>query len=112
RGVPRYAAAAVLTVAIDATPLVGDRTGIGVAVTGMVRELSTRPDVQLVAYGLTARGWSRLRAALPSGVRPPRGPMPAAALLGAWARAEFPAVEWWSGQVDLVHGTNFVVPPA
>jgi glycosyltransferase involved in cell wall biosynthesis len=23
-----------------------------------------------------------------------------------------PAIEWWTGPVDVVHGTNFVVPPA
>jgi glycosyltransferase involved in cell wall biosynthesis len=92
--------------------LVGDRTGIGVAVTGMVRELATRPEVTLVGYGLTATGWTQVRAALPASVRPSRGPMPAGALLGMWERADFPPVEWWSGHADVVHGTNFVVPPA
>ena len=102
----------MLTVAIDATPLLGERTGIGVAVSGMVRELATRPDVALVGYGLTARGWAQMGAALPIGVRPSRGPMPAAALLRLWERLDHPPVEWWSGRVDVVHGTNFVVPPS
>jgi glycosyltransferase involved in cell wall biosynthesis len=29
-----------------------------------------------------------------------------------WARAELPPVEWLVGPVDVVHGTNYVVPPA
>jgi glycosyltransferase involved in cell wall biosynthesis len=102
----------VLTVAVDATPLLGDRTGIGVAVTGMVRELATRDDLSLVGYGLTTRGWARLRHALPSGVRLSRAPMPASPLLRAWSRVDLPVAEWWTGRVDVVHGTNFVVPPA
>ncbi len=102
----------MLTVAVDATPLLGDRTGIGVAVTGMVRQLAIRDDLSLVGYGLTTRGWTRLRHALPAGVRPARAPMPAAPLLRTWARTGIPVVEWWTGRVDVVHGTNFVVPPA
>lgn len=102
----------MLTVALDATPLVGDRTGIGVAVSGMVRSLASLGELDLVGYGLTAAGWRRVRAALPAGVRPSRGPMPAGVLLSAWSRFSFPAIEIWTGPVDVVHGTNFVVPPA
>jgi glycosyltransferase involved in cell wall biosynthesis len=102
----------VLKVAVDVTPLVGDRTGIGVAVTGLVGELATRPDLSLVGYGLTTRGWIRLRHQLPPGVRLARAPMPASPFLWSWARADLPPVEWWTGRVDVVHGTNFVAPPA
>jgi glycosyltransferase involved in cell wall biosynthesis len=38
--------------------------------------------------------------------------MPASPLLRTWARTDIPVVEWWTGPVDIVHGTNFVVPPA
>lgn len=102
----------MLSVAIDATPLVGDRTGIGVAVSGLVTELAARQDAEIVGYGLTARGWRAVRAALPPPVRPARFPMPASPLLAAWARREWPPVEPWTGRVDVVHGTNFVVPPS
>ena len=103
---------AVLTVAVDATPLVGDRTGIGKAVTGLVTELAGRPDLSLVGYGLTTRGWRRLRRALPDSVRPARAPMPAGALLALWSRVDAAPIEWWTGRVDVVHGTNYAVPPA
>ena len=53
------------------------------------------------------------RARLPAGVRPGRRiPIPAGALLRTWARLDHPAVEWWTGPVEVVHGTNFVVPPS
>jgi glycosyltransferase involved in cell wall biosynthesis len=38
--------------------------------------------------------------------------MPAAALLRLWQHADVPAVESFTGEVDVVHGTNYVVPPA
>jgi glycosyltransferase involved in cell wall biosynthesis len=107
-----YHLAAVLTVAIDATPLLGAPTGIGVAVRGLVAELARRPDLDLVGYGFTATGWARLRSSLPARVRPSRAPMPAAALLRTWARIDQPAGDWWMGPVDVMHGTNFVVPPS
>jgi glycosyltransferase involved in cell wall biosynthesis len=103
----------VLTVAIDATPLLGAPTGVGVAVRGLVAELARRPDlVDLIGYGFTGTGWARLRSKLPAGVRSSRAPMPAAALLRAWARIDRPAGDWWMGSVDVIHGTNFVVPPS
>jgi glycosyltransferase involved in cell wall biosynthesis len=102
----------VLTLALDATPLLGDRTGIGVAVSGLVAGLAGSTVLSIVGYGLTTRGWRKLGAALPPGLRSARGPMPAGLLLAAWSKWEFPPVELWSGAVDVVHGTNFVVPPA
>jgi glycosyltransferase involved in cell wall biosynthesis len=38
--------------------------------------------------------------------------MPASALLRGWSRIDHPPVEWWTGPVHVVHGTNFVVPPS
>ncbi len=102
----------MLTVAIDATPLLGARTGIGVAVSGLIAELGGRHDLDLVGYGFTTRGWKQLDAHLPAGVRSSRGPMPAAALLRVWAHADTPTVDWWTGRINVVHGTNFVVPPS
>jgi len=38
--------------------------------------------------------------------------MPARPLHAAWAHGRAPAIEHFVGHVDVVHGTNFVVPPA
>jgi glycosyltransferase involved in cell wall biosynthesis len=38
--------------------------------------------------------------------------MAARPLRTAWMRGDRPAIEGWTGPVDVVHGPNFVVPPA
>jgi glycosyltransferase involved in cell wall biosynthesis len=38
--------------------------------------------------------------------------MPARPVQWVWRRFDQPGIEWWAGPVDVVHGTNFVVPPA
>jgi glycosyltransferase involved in cell wall biosynthesis len=37
--------------------------------------------------------------------------MAARPLRRLWLRFDHPAIEWWTGPVDVVHGPNFVVPP-
>jgi glycosyltransferase involved in cell wall biosynthesis len=37
--------------------------------------------------------------------------MPPQPLRAFWLRWDGPPAEWWTGDVDIVHGTNFVVPP-
>ena len=102
----------VLRVAFDATPLVGQATGIGVFVRGAVSELAGRDDLALRAYAMTWRGRGDLAERLPAVVGRVRLPMVAAPLLRAWAHVDEPVIEWWTGPLDVVHGTNFVVPPA
>jgi glycosyltransferase involved in cell wall biosynthesis len=38
--------------------------------------------------------------------------MAAQPLRQLWRRTDWPPIDWWTGAVDLVHGPNFVVPPA
>jgi glycosyltransferase involved in cell wall biosynthesis len=99
-------------IAVDATPLIGPGTGVATFTRGAITSLAARPDVDLVAYGLTFRGRRALGTVVPAGVSVVGRPMPAAALLRSWRRIEAPPVEWWTGAVDVVHGTNFVVPPS
>jgi glycosyltransferase involved in cell wall biosynthesis len=101
-----------ITVAVDAAPLLGTRTGMGVVVAGLLAALEGRADIDVRGFGLTATGWRALRDQLPAHVGAGRAPMPAGALLRLWAAVPQPPVEWWTGPVDVVHGTNFVVPPA
>lgn len=104
-----------VSVAVDATPLLGVRTGIGVFVHELVRALAglrePDPGLDLRAYAVTWRGRRGLTAAVPAGVGAGRLPMPARPLRELWKRTDFPPLEWWTGAVDVVHGTNFVVPP-
>jgi glycosyltransferase involved in cell wall biosynthesis len=97
-------------IAVDATPLLGAPTGVGALVRGAVGALAGR--VRLSAYALSWRGRRGLAARVPAGVGVVRRPMAAGPLLASWERVDWPSAEWWTGPVDVVHGTNFVVPPA
>ena len=99
-----------MRVALDATPLIGPRTGVGHYVAGLLDGLLTLdqpPQVTLTAF--TFRGREELQA--PAGARIAARPAPARLLQAAWLRSGFPPVELLSGRADVFHGTNFVLPP-
>ncbi|MDQ1402016.1 MAG: hypothetical protein QOG03_332 [Actinomycetota bacterium] len=101
-----------MRIAFDVTPLLGHPTGVGAFALGALDALVDLDDLDVAPYALTWRGRSALPALLPSGLTVSRWPMAARPLRAAWTRADLPPIEWWTGRVDVVHGTNFVVPPA
>jgi len=101
-----------LRVAIDATPLLGTRTGVGMFCAGALGALALRTDLDPAAFAVTWRRRHLLRPLLPTGIRVVQRAMPARPLHRAWRRGSVPPIEWFVGPVDVVHGTNFVVPPA
>ena len=100
-----------LRVALDGTPLLGPRTGVGAFTAGALAALARRDDVDVRSFAVTWRRRHLLAPELPAGVTAVGRAMPARPLHAAWARWSFPPVEWWTGPHDVVHGTNFVVPP-
>ncbi|WP_051267394.1 glycosyltransferase family 4 protein [Nakamurella lactea] len=100
-----------LSVTVDATPLLGVRTGIGRFVEHLVQGLATAPEVDLSATAFTLRGWRSLAAALPPGVRHRGLPVPARLLRQAWLTTSFPPAEWIAGRSAVFHATNYVLPP-
>src|SRR5262249_23142806 len=54
---------------MDATPLLGNPTGVGVVTRALVEGLADRDDVDLLAFALTWRGRDDLAHILPEGVR-------------------------------------------
>lgn len=100
-----------MRVAMDATPLLATRTGIGAFVDGAMGALARRDDVDLTAYCLSARGWRSLPGAVPPGVPTTARPLPAGLATRAWRRGIRPPAQWVCGPAQVVHGTNFVVPP-
>lgn len=92
-----------IRVAFDAGPLHGPLTGVGNAVQAMSEALSHLPDVSLQPYVVS------FRAELGPGVR--RLPVPAALALRGWARGSHPSADRWLRGTQVVHGTNYVVPP-
>lgn len=100
-----------LRVGIDATPLLGQRTGIGTFVEHLVDSLAGDPRVRLSATAFTVRGQRELQRALPTGVHSRGLPFPARALHTTWVRTAFPSAELLGGEVDVFHATNYVLPP-
>lgn len=93
-----------LRIGFDTSPLYGPKTGVGYAVQAMHESLSQRDDVEIVDYLLSAR------ARPANTVR--RLPLPAAIAHRCWARSDRPSVDRWLRDIDVIHGTNYVVPPS
>ena len=102
---------ASLRVVIDATPLLGNQTGIGVFTQALFNALVAREDVHLSAFGLTGRNITALDRALPQDMSHNARVMPAALLTPLWKFTDHPKLDRWMNAGDVVHGTNFVVPP-
>jgi glycosyltransferase involved in cell wall biosynthesis len=92
-----------IRIAIDVGPLYGHRTGVGVAAAGLVDALGERADVALDPYVVSFRS------------KPMEGhrrlPVPGIVASHVWSRSSRPRADRWSNGADLVHGTNYVVPP-
>lgn len=100
-----------ISLALDATPLLGLPTGVGAFCAGVLDALGQRADVAAWAFAVSWRRRAGIVSQLPRGVTPVRRPMPARPLHAMWSRGDLPPIEWFVGPVDVVHGTNFVVPP-
>lgn len=99
-----------MRVTLDATPLLGARTGIARYVQGLLDGLTSLPEpIEIVLTAFSGRAWRELSA--PSGCSVVGRPIPARVLRAFWARSPFPPVEWLAGRTDVFHGTNFVLPP-
>ncbi len=103
RSTPAQSAPDRLSVAFDVGALYGHRTGVGRAVSGMLDALAESPTLDISPYLLS------LRARATREVR--KLPLPAA-LAHRWWRHPAPPVDRLLGRPDVVHGTNYVVPPA
>ena len=98
------------TVAFDVTPMVGFRTGIGLAVAetyAALTELPARPRLIPYAFGLSLR---RGQSTLPTGTRVFQ--VPTRALFWAWARADHPRFDPLLRPAGVIHAMNFVAPPS
>jgi glycosyltransferase involved in cell wall biosynthesis len=101
-----------MRVALDATPLLGTRTGVGAFTAGALQALASRDDISVSVFAVSWRGRASLPDLVPSKVSVVSLPMAARPFHAMWRHLNSPAIEWWTGPVDVVHGTNFVVPPS
>ncbi|HWE70750.1 MAG TPA: hypothetical protein VG205_10320, partial [Acidimicrobiales bacterium] len=100
-----------LAVALDATPLLGPSTGVGAFCAGALGGLAARSDLDVSAFAISWRRRMGIVAHLPPGVSARQRAMPDRPLRVAWSHGRLPPVEWFIGSRQVVHGTNFVVPP-
>ncbi|WP_395158872.1 glycosyltransferase family 4 protein [Ilumatobacter sp.] len=91
-----------MRVAVDTGPLHGHRTGIGNAVAWTLDALAHQADLELLPYVLSTR------AKITAPER--RLPIPAAWAHRLWMHRS-PSLDRLLGRPDIVHGTNYVVPP-
>lgn len=101
-------------IAIDVSPLLGQRTGVGESVALLLQGLA-RADTPSNAYRLFANSL-RNDLILPEECVGPfrdiqRRRLPHRWLLRWWECFDHPPIEWLSGRVDVFHATNFFVPP-
>lgn len=95
----------MFTVAVDTGPLYGPITGVGRAVSGILDEYRRRQtEIHVIPYVVSRR------ARLQPGTR--RLPYPASLALMAWSRSEHPRADLHVRPADIIHGMNYVVPPA
>ena len=96
----------------DVTPLLDRRTGVGAFTRELLTRVAQHDSIDVVGYSVSWRGRDRLRDLVPPGVDVATRPAAAQPLRQLWRRTNWPSITWWTGPVDLVHGANFVVPPA
>ncbi len=98
-----------MRIGLDATPILGARTGVGRYTAALLEALAQSSSDELVATAFTLRGRGGLR--VPAGVEVRARAVPARGLHELWARTPLPPVEWLTGRLDVFHATNFVLPP-
>jgi glycosyltransferase involved in cell wall biosynthesis len=102
--------AEAVRVAIDVTPLVGVRTGVGAALADIIDAFGALDHAPtLVPYALSLRARQH-RDELPPHTR--FVPVPAAVLLRSWVRADIPRLDRWLRPAQLLHATNYLAPPS
>ena len=99
-----------MKVGLDATPLLGRRTGVGRYVENLVAAFAANPDgPEMTLTAFTWRGAEPLQRV--AGVSVSSRRAPARLLQLGWQHLSRPHVELLSGRVDVFHATNYVLPP-
>jgi len=105
------AASSRLRVAIDGTSLLGAPTGVGVFTSCLLTALSDDPSLDVSSFAISWRTRHELGGKVPEGISTQQRAMPARPLTMLWSRSNLLKAEDFVGDVDVVHGTNFTVPP-
>ena len=87
----------------------GAPTGIHHTTAGLFGALGRRSDIDVGGYVLSVRSATGARF---DGLTVRSSRFPAALAHRAWARTDWPSGRWLAGACDVIHGTNYTVPPA
>jgi glycosyltransferase involved in cell wall biosynthesis len=110
-GLPGLPAGEPLTVALDVTVLCRPSSGIGRVTANLLAGLRQRAAVEVCPYVISLR-CGRRHLEHEDGLRARWLPLPAGVAHRAWQRIDWPPARWWARDARVVHGTNYVVPPA
>ncbi len=99
-----------MRVAIDYTPALTQRAGIGRFARGLVRGLASRAtDLEILLVAAAERAQTDCPEP-PFPLR--RFPLGSRAMDILWHRLRLPLpADWWTGPLDLYHATDFLLPP-
>lgn len=101
-------------VTLDATPLLGRRTGVGRYVANLVAALASSSRARDMGVQLRLSTWT-LRGGhlthLPNSVSQVGHAVSARMVREMWQHTDHPTAEALVGATDIFHGTNFVSPP-
>jgi glycosyltransferase involved in cell wall biosynthesis len=103
-----------LRIGVDATSLIGPRSGVGQTTASIVEALVTLDegvDITLFPISLRRGGWVRHAVTPHSRIRVARSRMPGRVAAAVWSRVEWPPAELFCGPLDVFWGPNFVLPP-
>lgn len=103
-----------MKVCIEATSMLGRRSGVGHTTASLVEALvDADQELEIVLLPVSARGAGGLRRAAPVHPRVTvlRTRVPARLTSWVWQRSTWPPAELFSGGVDVFHGPNFMLPP-
>lgn len=101
-----------MRIGVDATPLLGEKTGVGWYTYDLVDEVAAQdPDDEVLAFPISWRTARALEVPARPNVRAVRRLAPARPLWTAWDRFPFPPLELFL-RCDVFHATNYICPPA
>ncbi len=103
-----------LRIGVEATSLIGPRSGVGHTTASIVEALVTLDEgVEITLLPISLRRGSWVRHSIPHHPRinVARNRLPARVAHWIWSRAEWPPAELFCGKLDVFWGPNFLLPP-
>ncbi len=105
---------APLRIGVEATSLIGPRSGVGYTTSSIVEALVTLDEgVEITLFPISLRRGGRVKHSVADHprIKVARARMPGRVAARVWSRVEWPPAELFCGSLDVFWGPNFVLPP-